>query len=65
MKATNPRGYLIAAVIAVIACTVQIVGLLRYIDRLPEDWVGIGLYIITIVAFALVAFGFYVQSQKR
>lgn len=65
MKPTSSRGYRIASAIAVIACVVQIIGLLRYVDRLPEDWVGIGLYMIIIVAFALVAFGFYIQSQKQ
>ncbi len=65
MKESRSRGFVIASVIAVVACVLQIIGLLRYIERLPNDWVGIGLYVVTIIAFALVAFGFYVQARKQ
>ena len=47
------KGALVAAVSAVTACILQIIGLILYVGRLPEDWVGIGLYGATIFAFAL------------
>jgi hypothetical protein len=64
MKDSRSRSYRLASLIAIIACILQIIGFLRYVERLPEDWVGIGLYLVTIVALALVAFGFYIQSRK-
>jgi hypothetical protein len=48
-----------------VACVLQIVGLVRYLGRLPNDWVGIGLYAVAIVAFALGAIGSYVQSTRK
>ena len=64
MKGTKPSGMLIAAVCSVIACLFQLIGLVRYLGRLPDDRVGIALYIVSIVAFALGAFGFYIQWRK-
>lgn len=49
---------------AALACMLQVIGLLRYVNRLPDDWIGITLYIVTIVAFALVALGFYFQARQ-
>jgi hypothetical protein len=65
MKITKPKGLLIAAVCSAIACLLQIIGLVRYIGRLPDDWIGIALYIVTIFAFALGTIGFYIQWQKQ
>ena len=65
MKPTKPKGLLIATVCSAIACLLQIILLLRYLDRLPDDWVGIGLYAAAIVAFAIGAIGFYIQWRKQ
>ena len=65
MKIGKTRGLLIVAVFAIIACVLQVIGLVRYLGRLPEDWVGIGLYGATIIAFALVAVGFYNQWRQQ
>jgi len=61
------RGYLVAAVLSVIACILQIVGLARYVRRLPGDTVGIVLYSLTVVALAVASFGFWTRykSGKR
>ena len=64
MKSTKANGMLIAAVCSVIACLFQLIGLIRYLGRLPDDWMGIALYILSTIAFALGAFGFYVQWRK-
>jgi hypothetical protein len=49
---------------AVLACILQVIGLLRYASRLPDDWAGITLYIVTIVSFALLALGFILQTRQ-
>ena len=65
MKIGKTRGLLIVAVSAIVACVLQVIGLVRYLGRLPEDWVGIGLYSATIIAFAIVAVGFYIQWRQQ
>ena len=64
MKSTKPNGVLIAAMCSVIACLFQLIGLVRYLGRLPDDRIGIALYVVSIVAFALGAFGLYIQWRK-
>jgi hypothetical protein len=64
MKPTESKNMLIGAVANGVACLLQIVGLVRYVGRLPGDRVGIGLYVATAIAFALGAFGFYARWRK-
>ena len=59
------KNPLIMSVAASIACILQIIGLIRYIGRLPEDYVGISLFSITAVAFAIVSIGFFIQWRKQ
>lgn len=54
-----------AAAFSTSACILMVVGAARYVDRLPRDWVGIGLYIAAAVGFAAAAFGFYVNSRRE
>ena len=65
MKVDKAKGFLIGALFASLACVLQVVGLIRYLGRLPEDWVGIALYCISIVALAAAAIGFYIQWERR
>jgi RsiW-degrading membrane proteinase PrsW (M82 family) len=65
MKIGKTRLLLTVAIAAIVACVLQLIGLIRYIVRLPEDWVGIVLYIATIIAFALIAVGFYIQWRQQ
>ena len=65
MKPTKPKGLLIAAVCSAIACILQIILLFRYLGRLTDDWVGIGLCSAAIAAFAIGAIGFYIQWRKQ
>jgi hypothetical protein len=65
MKATDRRGLLLGAGFSAVACLLQIVGLVRYLGRLPGDAVGIALYVVTIVAFGVGAVGFYLQWAKQ
>ena len=48
-----------------IAIILQVIGLTRYAGRLPDDWVGIGLYSATLGGFALAAVGFLIQWRKQ
>lgn len=65
MMFKRDKNLLIMSIAAKVACLLQVIGLIRYIDRLPEDYVGIGLFSFTAVAFAIVAIGFFIQWQKR
>ena len=59
------KGFLAGAVFAAVACVLQIVGLIRYLQRLTDDWIGIGLYMATTIAFALAAHGFHAQWKRK
>lgn len=59
------RGLWIPAVLFFVGFILQAIGTARYVSRLPSDWVGIGLYIVTTVSFAIVAIGFYAGWMKE
>ena len=65
MKIDKPKGFLVAAVFAAIAFVFQVAGLVLYLRRLPDDWIGIGLYCAAIVALAFVALGFSIQWKRQ
>jgi hypothetical protein len=48
-----------------LAAVFQAIGLFRYVTRLPGDWIGIGLYVVTIVAFAAISIGSFLQDRSR
>ena len=64
MKSRTSTAFLVASVCLAIACVLQAVGLARYVSRLPDDHVGIGLYIVALVAFAIGALGFYLRWRS-
>jgi len=35
---SKTKGWLIGAAAAIIACILQVIRLIRYLGRLPEDW---------------------------
>ena len=51
--------------LAAIAAAFQAIGLIRYIRRLPGDWIGIALYAITLIAFVLVSAGMFIQARGK
>jgi len=59
------KRLLVLAVCSGIAAVLQGIGLVRYLGRLPDDWVGIILYGVTAVAFAVIAVGFFIQWRKE
>lgn len=65
MKKPKSRSFLITSVAAAIACILQVFALIRYVGRLPDDWIGIVIYSVTVVAFALAAIGFYIRWNKE
>ncbi|MFH1662680.1 MAG: hypothetical protein ABH934_02000 [Chloroflexota bacterium] len=65
MKINKLRMLLILAVASAMACILQVIGLVLYLGRSPNDWVGIGLYSATIIAFAVAAFGFFAQWKRQ
>jgi len=50
---------------AALAAIFQTIGLIRYVNRLPDDWIGITLYAITLVAFVLVSIGSFIQARQK
>lgn len=56
MKSNDRTRNLIFGWGGLIAAILQVIGLLRYIDRLPDDWIGIALYVISILAFSVLSF---------
>jgi len=59
------KNPLTMSVAGAVACVLQVIGLIRYIGRLPEDYVGIGLFSFTAVAFAVVSIGYFIQWRKQ
>jgi hypothetical protein len=57
-------AWLIGAALLSISCAFQIMALVRYVDRSPDDNVGLGLFIAAAIGFAIAAIGFSVQWRK-
>ena len=54
----------IGAGLLTICFILQLIGSIRYITRMHEDLIGIGLYLTTLVFFGVAAFGFFIIWQK-
>lgn len=65
MGSRKSRTTLLVGILSVVACILQITGLIRYLGRLPDDRLGIALYMITIVAFALVSIEHFARWRKE
>ena len=63
----GPRYLLVVAIAASIATIAQIYGTLRYVRRLPDDTLGVVLYIVTCVLFGAVATANYFRylTEKK
>jgi hypothetical protein len=64
MEDKGSRTLRTAAACSAVACLLQIVGLDRYLRRLPDHSVGIGLYAVALIAFALRAIGLTIQGRQ-
>jgi len=47
-----------------VASVLMAVTLARYVDRLPDDWVGIGLFSAALVGFLITFFGSLVRWRN-
>jgi hypothetical protein len=56
--------WLIGTALLSISCILQIIALVRYSDRSPDDNVGLGLFIAAAIGFAIAAIGFSIQWRK-
>jgi len=65
MTTKDSRRFRLMGWLAIIAATLQTVGLIRYIQRLPDDWIGITLYTITLIAFVAVSIGSFIQASQK
>ena len=65
MKTGRANNMLLGAAASGVACVLQIIGLVRHVGRLPDDWLGIALYAVSAIAFAAGALGFYVQWRRE
>ena len=65
MKPRRSRATFLVGVLSGVACLLQITGLMRYLGRLPEDRLGITLYVITIIAFALISIEHFARWRKE
>jgi len=64
----NPKSRLVFAISLTIAFVLQVIGTVRYIGRLPDDKVGVTLYVVTAILFAVLAVVHYAQwasAKKR
>jgi hypothetical protein len=59
------RYLLVTAIAATVATILQIYGTLRYVRRLPDDTVGIVIYIVTCILFAVVATVNYIRWSRE
>lgn len=65
MITKDSRRFRLVGWSAIIATTLQTVGLNRYIQRLPQDWLGIALYTVTLITFIAVSIGSFIQARQK
>lgn len=61
MGEMTPKGVLGFAICLTVALVGQLILILRYIKRLPNDTFGIALFIVTLVIFAVLAVFHYAK----
>ena len=63
MKQGRLDRWTVSALLFAAACLFQIIGLIRYIHLLPDDWVGVLLYTLSVLGLGLAAFCFLLRSS--
>ena len=58
-------GWLIGTIFLSLGVIFQLYGTIRYYGRLPDDMIGIGIYSLSTILFAIVAFGFFINWRKE
>ncbi len=57
--------WLVTAMVLTIAAFFQLIGACRYVERMPDDYVGIGLYVVILVFLTIAALGFFIEWAKE
>ena len=65
MSTRESRQFRLFGWLAVVATILQTFGVIRYVNRHPDDWVGIILYAITLFAFIAVSIGVFIQARRK
>jgi hypothetical protein len=65
MDAYKAKHMRIAGLAMLVPAGFQIVGLVRYLRRLPDDTLGVWLHVATIAAFVVAAILFFVAARKQ
>ena len=60
-RVREPTRAMLGFVLMMLVLVGQIVGMVRYVQRLPDDRLGLALYVMAIVAIAWVAFLFFLR----
>ena len=58
-------SWLIGAIFLSICTIFQLYGTIRYYSRLSEDFIGISIYAISAILFAIVTLGFFINWRKE
>ena len=58
-------SWLMGSILLSICTILQLYSTIRYYGRLPEDMIGIGIFTISTILFAIVAFGFFINWRKE
>jgi NADH:ubiquinone oxidoreductase subunit K len=59
------RGWLFGGTLLVLCAALNAVGAFRYVTRIPEDTIGIVLFTVTSVCFAIAGLGFLITWRKE
>lgn len=65
MKTNEAKRLRVFGWSAAVAAVLQSIGLIRYINRLPDDRIGITIYAVTLIAFVLASIGSFIQARKK
>jgi len=64
MSEREPRQFRLFGWAAAIAAVLQAISLIRYIGRMPEDWLGIAFNVITMIAFIIGSAGAFLRARQ-
>jgi hypothetical protein len=63
-RGARPGSALVMAVASTIAFALQIFGVLRYVERAPDDKAGVGVFTLAALAFAVGAVANFIRWVK-
>lgn len=58
------KSWLIGAICFTIGFIFQLYGTIRYVGRLPDDYIGIVIYSANTVFFGIAAIGFFINYRR-